>query len=442
MESVTPKILFAASEVAPFAKVGGLGDVIGSLPKAVHALGVETAVVAPRYKTVDKKKYRLTLAGRDAARNILIYRARLPGSRVPVYFLENQKHLSGGGIYFSKTAIASHRKEIDRFTFFSRAVVELLARGAFPYVPNVLHAHDWHTARLVRGVKEKRLPVKTIFTIHNLANQGIWGKENLMGEGIRHADRVTTVSPAYAKEIQTQEFGYGLEKLLRSRKPLGIINGFDYRALDTKSAGDAEKEKRKQLFLARAGLRQNTGAPLFSFVARLVEQKGIQWIIPAIPRMIQECRAQFVCLGAGETYFENALRKLAHRFRGNVHAKIGFDEVLAERIYAASDFFLIPSLFEPSGLTQMISMHYGTVPIARATGGLKDTIRDGDTGILFVKKEQAAFERALERAAALYRDRREFLRMRARCRAEDFSWKQSAREYLNAYRLLLRSGVE
>lgn len=442
------KILFVASECAPIVKVGGLGDVIGSLPKELMKLGVDARVILPLYKNVDVKKYKIKPLFRNKrvkwGRKVLglgLWEGKLPGSNVPAYFIENKKYLGLGDVYFSRTAVAQHKKEIERFVFFSEAVYALLTNdllpgeAGLPFRPDIVHANDWHTGRLVEllsASNKKQKRTKTIFTIHNLGNQGISRGKNYIKLGIENADLVTTVSPTYAEEIQTKDYGFGLNALLRRKKPTGILNGFDHGSLKNFGAKDAHKLS----FQEAHGLKRGKAHPLFGLVSRLHDQKGIQWVIPVVSCMVELFDVEFAFLGTGEDEFEEALSGLARRYPENVLTKIGFDEELAQSIYDASDFFLMPSVFEPCGLGQMISMHYGTLPIARATGGLKDTIEDGKNGFLFEEKNEKAFLRALQRALGIFVEEPELEKMRERALAADFSWTKSANQYKKLYKQL------
>ena len=422
---LAPKVLFVASELTPIAKVGGLGDVIGSLPQALRKCGVDARVIIPRYEMISRGKLRFIGSLDPRTR---VYETQVRG--VPVYCLDNPRHLSRGPIYFSKTAFVDSQREFDRFMFFSKAVSIFLDKEFF--LPDIVHCNDWHTGALARSLRGSR--VKTVFTIHNLANQGIWNRRNLMAEGIRAADFVTTVSPTYGREILASAQGEGLEGLLRrrnrERKLKGILNGID-------TSFWPITKRNKTLFEKSIGLRFDAETPLFGLVARLTKQKGIHLILPFISGLIEKKRARFVFLGQGERKLENRLQALAKRFPESVFTEIGFDEKLAHRVYANSDFFLMPSIFEPCGLGQMIAMHYGTIPIVRSTGGLRDSVKDGKTGFVFKPISTAALSKTMNRAIQSYRNKVVFKKMRKNCRQADFSWDASARQYEKLYRSLL-----
>jgi len=438
------KILFVASEMTSLAKVGGLGDVIASLPKALKKNGVDVSVILPFYETIRKKKLRVKKLGTleiqlaKERQKAAIYLTKPPNSSVEVFLVENKKYLGKGPVYFARNAVADSLKETKRFVFFSKIVYELLnsPKKILPKF-DIIHCHDWHTGALVSLLKNEK-PV--VFTIHNLGNQGAWKtkdikqwlgeipytdkKVNFMAEGIINADIVTTVSSTYAKEITTKEYGAGLEKLLQKRsrqgKLIGILNGIDY--------GFWPPQKQK---------KTGSHSPVFGLVARLAHQKGIHLVTDIVPEFVEKNGVKFRFLGQGEPKNEKKLKSLKRSYPKNIRIKIGFDEKLAIDIYAQSDFFLIPSLFEPSGLGQMIAMRYGTVPIARATGGLKDSIIHKKTGFLFNKANSKALDRAMHDALRTYYDRKKFKKIIQNCKKQDFSWKKSAPKYVKLYRKLI-----
>lgn len=415
------KVIFVASECTPIAKIGGLGDVIGSLPKALAELGVEVKIILPFYAAIDRKIWKPKRLF-DLDNETSVWRTRLPKSPVEVFLIYNKKYLSSGDVYFSRTAFAQHHQEIRRFKFFSRAVFRLLQDSWLNWRPDIIHCNDWHTGALVREMRDSKLEMRTVFTIHNLANQGVTKRENLMAEGIKNANIVTTVSPTYAKEILTKKYGDGLENLLKKRarenKLVGILNGVDYG------------------FWPKKHTRVDN-IPTFGLVSRLTYQKGIDLLVPLVGEFVRKYKAQFWFLGQGEPQNEKVLEKLAHQYPKNVFSEIGFDEKKAHRIYRESDFFLMPSRFEPSGLGQMISMHYGTVPIVRATGGLKDSVKHLKTGFVFQKESVADLKKAMELAVEYFYNKKKFAVIRRNCLKQDFSWSKSAKKYLALYKNLL-----
>jgi len=376
------KILIAAAELTPLAKVGGLGDVVGALPKALINLGVNTRIIIPFYGLIDRNKYQIKLIknnigiGRQA---VNLWQTILPETRIPVYLIEHGV-FNGKNIYHG--ALADSQTDTRKFTFFSQAVLACLKATNFR--PEVIHLNDWHTAAIATMVKTGGQNIKTLYTIHNLANQGVIKDKgrNLMAEGILNSGLVNTVSPTYAKEILTQEYGCGLEKILIKRKKqlYGILNGIDtdffnpttdkfikrhylVRSLAAKSAN-------KTALQSQLGWPRDKNTTLVGLVTRFVRQKGVDLITEKFSRL----NCQFIFLGTGEKKYESALLSLEKKYPDKFKVQIKFDEKLAHRIYAASDIFLIPSRFEPCGLTQMIAMRYGAVPVARLTGGLKDTV--------------------------------------------------------------------
>jgi len=426
------KVLFAASECAPIAKVGGLGDVIGSLPKALLKLGVDAKIIIPFYEEIDRQKWRPELVLRLDNQTLLyqtkVQRGDCCNDGLEVYLVYNKKYLSRGPIYFGRSAFVESVTEVERFVFFSRAVYLLLRDERF-FGAEVVHCNDWHTGFLVSLLKNKPKLVsgvvmpKVIFTIHNLANQGITNKGiNLMAEGIKYADIVTTVSPTYAKEILTKKYGAGLEKLLQRRnqekKLVGILNGIDYD------------------FWPKAPHHHNhkKAVPRFGFVARLTSQKGLSLLLPLVPKFVKQYGIEFYFLGQGDEKYEKELQLLAKRFSSKVFVTIGFDEERARWIYSNTDFFLMPSLFEPSGLGQMIAMRYGTIPIVRATGGLRDSVQHLKTGLVFTTASSRALAAVIIKAIKIFENPILYQKLRRNCLAQNFDWTKSAKAYLNLYK--------
>ncbi|HEY4475154.1 MAG TPA: glycogen/starch synthase [Candidatus Paceibacterota bacterium] len=476
------KILFAASELTPLAKVGGLGDAVSALARALSKLGEDVSIILPRYEFIKKENLELIKDGLEIAiggskEKISLYKTILPKSDIKIFLIDNPDYLSTGPApYFEQTAFVGAKEEIQRFVFFSKAVFELLKQnllGGF----DILHCNDWHAGALVTMLRNWKLEtgnlkLKTIFTIHNLSNQGGWkAKEidnwflkngeqslfqkfgssyNFIAEGIINADWVTTVSPTYAKEILTKKYGAGLEKIIKKRAKnlTGILNGIDYefynpetdpRIFKNFSSGSIELKAENKIELQKfLGLEVEKDMPLFGLVARLTEQKGIDFIIAALPKFIKKYKSQFVFLGRGLDSYEKQLLKFAKKLPRQVYTKIDFDEVLAHQIYAASDFFLMPSLFEPSGLGQMISMRYGTIPIVRETGGLKDSVKHLKTGFVFKSESASAFRKILELAWNHYSEKSAKLKqIQKNCLKENFDFSHSAKEYQKLYEKLL-----
>ena len=435
------KVLHVAAEAAPFAKVGGLADVLGSLPKAENQLNSEflASVVIPCYDVIDRRRHRLV----EIARASVLFEEREYSVRlfkthhfnVDFYFIQNKEFLGGGKIYLTRRD--ELLKQLKRYEFFSGAVLQLIAQGKL--TADILHCHDWHSAPL--------LPLTTIpsvFTIHNLANQGpIEKAPNFMKLGIENADIITTVSPSYRDEVLTPEFGEGLHEVLRKREKdfYGILNGIDYDVFNPETDPSVpfhynwrnleEKKKNKKILQKIFDLETDEKKMVIGVVSRLVWQKAIDTAVP----LFQKCtNVQWVILGTGDREIEEAL-KLGARGLKNVRIDITFSLDLASKIYAGSDLFFMPSRFEPCGLGQMIAMRYGTLPFVKAVGGLKDTVEDLVDGFVF--------ERGVEMMPKLRLAKRIFSqeparwrKMQERAMRKDFSWKKSAKKYIGLYRKL------
>ncbi len=476
------RIAFLSSEVAPFAKSGGLADVAFSLPKTLSKLGQEPRVFMPLYAQVDHGRYGLRPLGGPVEIRLLgqtvpftVFTSELPGTGTPIYFIDCPR------FYDRPTLYTNDADEPLRFLYFSRAVLESCQRLGFS--PDILHANDWQTA-LVPLLKKTiyswdRLFQKsrTVLTVHNIAYQGVApaavveaigidrglfdaadlraGRVNFLKTGIVHADRLTTVSPTYALEIQTEAQGYGLDPVLRSRARdlKGILNGVDYDDWDPSndrfiparySARSLHlKKKNKEALLARLGLPYSETVPLVGMVTRLSFQKGIEILFDSLPAVLARQPLQLVVLGTGEAKYEDFFEGLQARQPGSVRFVRGFDEELAHWIEAGADLFLMPSRYEPCGLNQMYSLRYGTVPVVRRTGGLADSVRLFDpatgegTGILFDHFNAEAVVWALEAGVGLFRDRGLWRRLVLNGMSEDFSWDREAGRYLAIYRELL-----
>jgi len=464
------RIVFAAAEVAPYAKVGGLADVAGSLPQALAALGHDVSVYLPLHGTIDRAKFAIPDDGpvRPVPYGRSTIKVAYPSvvrDRVRTIFVRNDQRIGREKVYGAPD-------DAKRYATFARSVAEDLAQGRAR--PEVVHAHDWHAALLVPMVagpyRRKLGGTASVFTIHNLAYQGhskadildvvglpkkrikveAAGQLNPMARAIASADIVSTVSERYAEEILTAEFGAGLQDLLAERKRdlWGIVNGIDtdvfdpatdrsiparYSATDTRGKVNDKAALQKEL-----GLAINARTPIFGVIGRLVEQKGID-ILSAIAPEILRTGAQIVVLGTGEPKYEAMWRDLAARHPGTLSLTLGFDAGLAQRIYAGSDMFLMPSRFEPCGLGQLISFRYGTIPVVRSVGGLADTVRDADadakrgTGFAFSHYTAEALSDAVRRALRTYRDEARWSALVERVMRLDHSWAASARRYVDMY---------
>ncbi len=486
-------ILMVAAEAHPLAKVGGLADVMGALPQALREQGHDVRLALPYYKSMRDKvgspeKVRgaelFDIALGDTTYPARAWKTRLPNSKVEVYLIESSDFFDRDGIYVDGATGEPYQDDADRFTFFSRAVLRLVKLTGFD--PNIIHCHDHQTGFIPAWVKypptSAGLPggLRTVFTIHNLAYQGdhpremaykagfgeemlksgadieLNGRVNMMKAGIAAADTITAVSPTYAKEIQTPEFGHGLEEVLRARSSdlVGILNGADYGVWNPEHDGFIAckfssrkphgKQKCKWDLLERLNLNLSPDAPLVGIVSRLVAQKGFDILSDAFDRLM-ELGLGFVILGLGEKRYHEVLTEAAVRFPGRVSLNLAFDEQLAHQIEAGCDMFLMPSRYEPCGLNQMYSMKYGTIPIVRATGGLADTVIDhekGDesTGFVFTEYSADALFSAVERAGKVFDDKDAWTGMVRRAMAQDFSWDRAAATYTDVYVETLKKG--
>jgi starch synthase len=462
------RVLFATPECAPLTKTGGLGDVSAALPAALHASGLDVRVLLPGYRPVLEGLR--TASSRDLdvlGRATRLLESRLP-SGVPVYVLDcPELYVREGGPYQDPHG-GDWPDNPLRFGVFCKAAA-LLAGGASPldWKPDVLHCQDWPAALAALFLLLEPARAASVLTVHNLAFQGnfdaAWvsrlglppeyfsmdklefhGRMSFLKGGLASADAITTVSPRYAREILGEEHGCGLDGLLRSRAGAlsGIVNGIDTAIWDP--AGDPlvasrydaatlhAKRANKAALQQRLGLPLETQVPLLGTVGRLTHQKGSDLIADAAAELVAT-PAQLVVLGSGDRAIEQALRAAAARLPGRMAVVLGFDETLAHLIEAGADVFLMPSRFEPCGLNQMYSQRYGTPPVARATGGLADTIADGESGFLFERAEPAALAAAVRRAAALWRDPQRWNVLQRRAMARDFSWAEPARRYADLY---------
>lgn len=463
------KVLMVASEVAPLAKVGGLADVVGSLPIALNKLNCDARVIMPKYRNISEKKFGL----KKIASNILIKAGR---QKVKVNIWETKKAIKNTTVYliednkfFTEKSVYKNNPPKD-FLFFSVAVLESLSFLKFK--PDIIHCHDFHTGLIPALLKTDRFSslkdIKTLFTIHNLGFQGksspkilnianldenslislardaADGDINFMVQGIINADLFNTVSPTYSKEVMTRELGAGLEKVIKQNKNKfsGILNGINidhfnpakdeflkhkYSLKNLKNKVKNKLDLQKEL-----GLEVNENIPLVGFIGRLYKQKGIKLITEDFAKL----SCQFVFLGTGDKEREEYLKNLADKHPEKISAKIMFDIGFASQIYASSDILLVPSKFEPCGLIQMIAMRYGAVPVARDTGGLTDTI-NRQVGFKFKEFSSAGLKKVLKVALNVYlKHPLKWLKLQKNCMKKDFSWDFSARKYLTLYKKL------
>lgn len=474
------KILFIASEVTPFSKTGGLGDVAGALPTALAALGHDVKIVTPRYQDVRNTGH-LEPTGQSLVLRFPfgeaggpVLSARLT-ERLEVWFLENEVFFGGRkGLYGDEGGEFADNPR--RYAYL--CVGALQAAQRLRFFPDIIHLHDWQTGlvpvALRRGFQGTPLGrAKCVFTIHNLAYQGqfpkgtmadlglpwdlftpegveFYDQVNFLKSGLVFSEALTTVSPTYAREIQTAEQGYGLDGLLRRRSHAltGILNGIDAHEWNPRTDSYLPehygpddlggKAVCKRALLERFGLPPDDGAPVFGIVSRLAWQKGVDLLLETMPSALQ-ADLRFVAVGNGDPGLEEGLRALQARYPKQVGVHIGFDPALSHLVEAGSDFFLMPSRYEPCGLNQMYSLRYGTVPIVRATGGLVDTVEGGldGNGILFESFHRTALLAAIRRAMSLYADPVRLNDFRGRGMGKDFSWAASARKYEALFASLL-----
>lgn len=460
------KILFISAEAAPYVKVGGLADVAGALPQALRDLGHDVRLFVPRYGSIDPVRWQLQKII-DRLPTPMDWRTReecqiLATPDGKALFVENQ-HFFG-----SRFDVYGHGDDVERFVLFCRAALE--ACRAADWRPDVVHAHDWHAAAAIRLHWSNPKRGGLVFTIHNMAHQGRMGADkwpllgvydahgplNVMEQAIYTADVITTVSPTYAREILRPEYGEGLDHMLRekSHRLVGIVNGIDMNQWSPAQnpnwhvdAFDLGGKARCKAWLQKVmGLPVRTDVPIIGVVTRLDAQKGIDLILGGLPVILQQTDAQIVVLGSGRGDYEQAIRHATIFHPTRVANYVGFNAALARDIYAGSDMFLMPSLFEPCGLSQMIAMRYGTLPVARATGGLVDTITDRwspeGTGYLFGDYSVDAMLGALGRALAHYQSRNGWEEAMLRGMTQDFSWRNSARLYSQVYERAMQLRIQ
>lgn len=469
------KILLCSSEVVPFAKTGGLADVAGSLPIALTARGHDVRVAMPKYGSIDEQRFgarqvieklKVPLAGKKE-QGAVWQSSALPG--VVTYLIDNARLFGQGPLY-------GQPNDPERFVFYQRAILEMLP--ALDWQPEVIHCNDWQTGLLPFYLQERRAKTDflakaaSVYTIHNLAYQGNFAREvlqlaelsddlfvpeklefygdfNFMKAGLLYTDIITTVSPTYAQEIQTAEYGERLEGVLarRAARLRGILNGLDYDiwnpgadshlAAPYKAEDLKGKAACKQALQARLKLAQ-AEAPIISLVSRLAAQKGFDLLEEILPQLLK-MGVQLVVLGLGEQRYVDLFRNAAQTYPDQVSTNLEFNEELAHQIYAGSDMFLMPSRYEPCGLGQLISLRYGTVPLVRATGGLADTVQDFDpqtgqgNGFSFREYSPAALLAAISRALLSYRDKKVWPQLMKRGLKADFSWQASAAKYEQVY---------
>ena len=475
------KILIASPEVFPFVKTGGLADVTGSLPKALMKLGADVRVILPKHKGIDEQRFPMQYKNLNISCQVSqsMVEAEIAESSydgVTTYFVDRDEYYYRDYLY--STPDGDYLDNAERFIFFSKAILEAIKVTGF--VPDILHCNDWETALAPVFLKTiyKDDPVlkgiSTVFTIHNLGYQGIFwhhdmhllnigweyftpdyleffGNINFLKGGIIFSDIISTVSKKYSEEIQTPEFGYGLDGILRTRKEdlFGIINGIDYEDWNPEtdplipakfSARDlTNKTVCKRALEEAFGLTPDDTRPLIATISRLADQKGFDLIASSLEEMLG-LGTRYVILGTGERKYHELFTELAKKFPRDLSVRIAYDNKLAHMIEAGADMFLMPSRYEPCGLNQLYSLKYGTVPVVRGVGGLEDSIVDftldpaRGTGFKFYDYTEEAMLDALTRALKVYRDPAKWQALAKGCMAADFSWERSAKEYLDLYK--------
>ena len=467
------RVLHAAAEVFPLVKTGGLADVVAALPLALAEQGADPRLLLPGLPAVmdgvQGAKTIIDIGTCFGAMRVRLLLARMPGTKMPVYVVDAPYLYRREGSPYQTPAGQEWGDNLQRFALLGWVAAHLAAGDADPqWLPDVVHAHDWHAAMACAYMAEHAAsPAATVFTVHNLAFQGLFpthdwallgigshlmspaglefhGQLSFMKAGLKFADRITTVSPTYAREIATAEFGCGLDGVIRDRGAAvsGIINGIDSGIWNPASDSaiatryDAErlagKAECRRALQAELGLVRDDSALLLTVISRLTAQKGLDLLLAALPELAMQ-GVQFAVQGTGEPALEAAFRMAQQAHPGKVHMHLGYDEARAHRLVAGADVIAVPSRFEPCGLTQMYGLRYGTLPVVRRTGGLADTVADGKTGFVFDEATPAALRGAVERALVTKRDSAAWAALQRRAMGRDLSWAEPAKQYLQLY---------
>ena len=483
------RVVMIAGEAAPYAKAGGLADVMGALPPQLEKLGVAVSILIPRYRSIDLQSHGFHPYPVSGDLKFDVQTTVLPHSSVRIFLIGINYYFDREGIYLDSATGLDYPDQADRWIAFQRAALEFVRVALSPV--DILHCHD-HQAALIPGYRQRLYPgdpglsrTRTVLTIHNMGYQGIFppmamarsgfnmaeffpgspfeyfGQLNFLKVGLAFADLVTTVSPKYAKEIEeSSELSFGLNGVLNNRRDpvLGILNGIDYDVwnpltdllIPARFSGRSDealegKAIDKRALLNAFGLDDSRmDKPLLSMLTRIDVQKGIDLVIEVLDELLDR-DLSFVLLGTGHRESENALKEIAGRHPGRMGIRLAYDEALSHLVFAGADMFLMPSKYEPCGLTQLYSMCYGTVPVVRATGGLADTVQDFDpstergTGFSFNAYESGAFKEAIIRAVEVWNNKPMWRTLMRSGMSSDFSWTRSAQQYLDAYRNLTGS---
>ena len=487
-------ILFCTSEVTPYSKTGGLADVSNSLPQELSALGHAVRIITPKYGPLDERRLRIyeikrltnievPIGDKIAICNIKSSFIVSPKGKVQVFLIENEEYFGKDSPYLDTKTGKDYPDNDERFIFYNRAVVQVL--GLLGWQPDIIHCNDWQTGLIPAYLKTiySKDPllnaVKTVFTIHNIAFQGLFPHtsfqksglpESIFNEelveyykqfsflktGLNYSDIITTVSQTYADEIcTTHEYGMGFEGILKKRKKdlYGILNGVDYTVWNPEKDSIIPfrysskelplKRENKKSLLKQFGLEYNAEVPVLGIISRMTDQKGFDLIEKIIKDLMKE-NVQLILLGAGDKNYQKKFEAHKKKFKDKMGLHFGFSEEVAHLIEAGSDIFLMPSKYEPCGLNQMYSLRYGTIPVVRKTGGLADTVTEykggKGNGFVFEKYDAGEFLKAIKRALKLYQNREEWIKLIRAAMAYDYSWVVSAKKYVDLYKSLIKKG--